>query len=515
MYISYNVVDGNEYATVVRSVRDGAKVTKEDRVYLGRVVDKGRGVYRSKARGLFSYDLETGEFGPAPEDVEGPGRRNARRPRPTLAVSFGDAFLLDSFLRESGLMACADACGHRNPDTVRALLAFYVLTGLASCHAEDWWSLTYARFLYPSARMASQRVSERLADLGSEDAKRRFMASYLRLVARRAEAGEGDAAAGILIDSTGLPNSCRLPATAVSNHNGQVSEEVRLIYVVQRDTGLPLFFRYVAGNVIDVSTVTRTIAELRGMGVDTKFAILDAGYYTNANADALADAKVSFLMRLKPNLKVYKRAVAEHLPDLESRENAVMHNGRLVYVRRVPVGLGAKGDKGGYAYLCLDTAMRRELERDAARRAAEVGLSGAEAYDAMAAKGVFVLVSTRRIAREKLLPLYYTRDRVEKVFEIAKRGGKALPVCVQTEETFRGHLLMCFMATAAIKMMSDVLASRKTSLTVESMLEILHEQHAIEYDGQLVTTEPVRKMNEAYRAFGIKCPDTIKLPVVG
>lgn len=511
MYISYNVVDGNEYATVVRSVRDGARVTKEDRVYLGRVVDEERGVYRSRARGLFTYDLATGEFGPAPEGVEGPRRRNARRARPVLAVSFGDAYLLDSFLRSSGLMACADACGHAEPDTVRALLAFYVLTSLASSHAADWWSLTYARLLYPRARMASQRVSECLADLGSEDAKRRFMGAWLGLVAGRPGAADG----GVLIDSTGVPNSCRLPVTAVSNHNGQVSEEVRLIYVVQRGTGLPLFFRCVAGNVIDVSTVTRTIAELRGMGVDTKFAILDAGYYTNANADALMSAGVSFLMRLKPNLKVYKEVVATHLPNLESRENAVMHNGRLVYVTRVPCELGTSGGRGGYAYLCLDLAMRRELERDAARRAAEAGMSGAEAYDSMAAKGVFVLVSTRRIAREKLLPLYYTRDRVEKVFEIAKQGGKALPVCVQTEETFRGHLLMCFMATAAIKMMSDVLASRKTSLTVESMLEILHEQHAIEYEGQLVTTEPVRKMNEAYRAFGIKCPDAIDLPVVG
>ena len=78
MYISYNVVDGNEYATVVRSVRDGARVTKEDRVYLGRVVDRARGVSRSRARGLFSYDLATGEFVPAPEGIEGPRRRNAR-----------------------------------------------------------------------------------------------------------------------------------------------------------------------------------------------------------------------------------------------------------------------------------------------------------------------------------------------------------------------------------------------------------------------------------------------------
>lgn len=44
------------------------------------------------------------------------------------------------------------------------------------------------------------------------------------------------------------------------------------------------------------------------------------------------------------------------------------------------------------------------------------------------------------------------------VVETAKQGGKALPVCVQTEETFRGLPLMCFMATAALKMISDVLS---------------------------------------------------------
>ena len=138
--VSHDVAGGNERATVVRSVRDGARVTKEDRVYLGRVVDRARGVYRSKARGLFSYDLATGEFGPAPEGVEGPRRRNARAARPTLAVSFGDAFLPGSLLRPGGLMACADACGHAEPDTVRARPASCVPAGLANRHAGDWWS---------------------------------------------------------------------------------------------------------------------------------------------------------------------------------------------------------------------------------------------------------------------------------------------------------------------------------------------------------------------------------------
>ncbi|AKT48872.1 hypothetical protein ADJ70_07850 [Olsenella sp. oral taxon 807] len=86
---------------------------------------------------------------------------------------------------------------------------------------------------------------------------------------------------------------------------------------------------------------------------------------------------------------------------------------------------------------------------------------------------------------------------------------------MRSEETFRRHLLMCLVATAATRMMSDVLASRRTSPAVESMPGIPRERHAIGRDGQLVTTEPVRKTSEAHGTFGIRCPDTIRLPVVG
>ena len=112
-------------------------------------------------------------------------------------------------------------------------------------------------------------------------------------------------------------------------------------------------------------------------------------------------------------------------------------------------------------------------------------------------------------------PPCHARGRVEKVFEIARQGGKALPVCVRSEETLGGHLLMCLVATAATRMMSDVLASRRTSPAVESMPGIPRERHATGRDGRLVATEPVRKTSEAHGAFGIRCPDTIGLPVVG
>ena len=117
--------------------------------------------------------------------------------------------------------------------------------------------------------------------------------------------------------------------TAINNHNGVVSEEIRLIYVIQQNTGLPLFFRYIAGNIIDATTIKTTVAELKACGINTKFAILDAGYYNGKNADTLMDAGISFISRMHSNFSVYKNAMENYRDNLENEENLVIFNGRF------------------------------------------------------------------------------------------------------------------------------------------------------------------------------------------
>ena len=258
---------------------------------------------------------------------------------------------------------------------------------------------------------------------------------------------------------------------------------------------------------MDVSTITRTIAELKANGVNTKFAILDAGYYTGINADVLLDAGISFMARMKSSFKVYQNAVKDHLKKLESKENAVLFNKCLVYIKCIPCKIGQKENRPAYAYLCKDMTMHNEEQKHAIERANDENLSGADIFDDLQKQGVFVLITTRKVTKEKLLPLYYMRDQVEKIFELCKQGGKILPINVENENTLRGHLMMTFMASAILKMMSEKL--KKTSLTTETMFMNLHEQHAIVYDREFVTTEPVKKMNDAYKAFKIQCPVTI------
>ena len=52
MYINYKKKDGIEYAMIVTSVRNGKKVSKNQTVYLGRVLDKKRGIFKSRERGI-------------------------------------------------------------------------------------------------------------------------------------------------------------------------------------------------------------------------------------------------------------------------------------------------------------------------------------------------------------------------------------------------------------------------------------------------------------------------------
>ena len=342
LYIAYDIKNETEYAKLCISKRDGTR-TYKDYVNLGRVLDKKAGIFQNRERGIFTYDLETNTYGSAPPEIKSPVKDHKRE---LLIVDFGDVFFLDTFIRNSGLNVIIDAIGYGNPDTMKAMLSYYILCSMSNRYAQNWWEGSYARILYPKASLSSQRISDFLAAIGDEYSQRDFFREYFCFLDK-----SGNHTENVLIDSTGLPNSIHFPLTAISNHNGEISNEVRLIYVVQQNTGLPIYFRYCPGNVIDATTLTRCLAELKEYGIDTKFAILDAGYYTGDNIQEFFVNEISFITRLKENLILYKGLVADHLGTLEYRENLVEYNGRFVYLKCVACKLG---ENSAHAYIGLD-----------------------------------------------------------------------------------------------------------------------------------------------------------------
>lgn len=500
MFIAYDVKNDIEYAKICTSKRDGKKVNKTYE-NLGRVLDHDRGIFQNRKRGVFTFSIENG-YGDAPVDFV-PGVQTSMG-KMKLILDFGDSFFIDELLKKNGFDKVVDEIGYGNPDTLKAMLSYYILCNMANCHAADWFEGNYARILYPKANLTSQRISDFLSAIGDEYSYREFFKAYLKFLFQNTK---NIADTGILIDSTGLPNDIHFPLTAINNHNGTISNEVRLIYVTQQDTGMPIYFRYCPGNVVDTTTLTRTMAELKENGINTKFAILDAGYYTDDNIRHLYEKHVSFISRLRENRILYKELVARHLPDIQNEKNFVSYNDRYVYIKCVecePI----EGYKG-YAYIGLDINRKSSEAHNLFQKAKSKKISDKDVYEKMQSQGVFILISSRRIAKDKILPAYYTRQQIEQIFDIGKNYAEMLPIRVQNESTFRGHLLLTFMATVIYKIVQDKL--KETSLNPKSMFLNLRNHKCKVFNHAIITQEEFKKANDSYELFKIKCPVRIPL----
>lgn len=487
-FIRYETKNGVEYASVYKAKRVGAKKTN-DIEYLGRVIDKENSVYKNRERGLFIFTLENGI-------IEQQTLINEK-----LILDFGDSFLLNEIIKKAGLKSLIEKAFPSISDTVLALLFYRILSSdSANCYAQTWWEGAYARILFSKASMKSQRISEILQALGDESCQRRFFAEYLRHISSKCSKG-------ILVDSTGLPNDIRFPLTAINNHNGVISNEARLVLVVDRQSGLPLYFRYAAGNIVDVSTLKTTLSEIRTYGVDVNYAIVDAGYYSEDNIQELQAARISFIMRLVPNRKLYKELVAKHTPDLEDAKNLVEYRERLVYIKRVSIDLFGKE---GYAYIAEDIDRKHDEIKNYIRAALDNNdISADEMNVAMQTKGLFILISAEKIELGDILPLYYTRQTIEQVFDIGKNNAELLPLRVHGIAAFRGHLLISFIASAIYINANQML--RTSDVYATGAFHIMRNLKCKVFDKKLIVQEANKKMNDIAKHLKFTYPLEIPL----
>jgi hypothetical protein len=485
--------NGAVYAEIFRPMRrNGKKVN--DPEYLGKAIDLDKGVFYSKKRGYFTYTLENGygEWTPQAAPVGTPEEK--------LILEFGASYAILEFIKSLGYYEMLRNLAPRQPDSVLALIIFRIVRHGANTAAGAWLSGTYASLALPGAKLQSQRISELLVEMGQEDSQRKFFSQYLKV-----EIPDGRRV-GILVDSTGLPNDIDTYLTMVSNHGGNVNNEMRLIFVADQATGKPLFFRYNTGNVVDVSTLKSTIMEMSLMGVDIGCAIVDAGYYSDSNVKSLFENGIPFLTRLKANKTIYKELVAKHATDVLGNEYVVKHDNRLVGVKRVEEKIEGHI---GYAYVCVDQDRRYVETREYIRKAiSEKNPAPRDEWDtALRYKGIFVLVSSEKIEPDNLLSLYYSRQQIEQIFDISKNYVELLPLRVHCEDAIRGHLMLVFAATVICQAMSRCF--RKSKYSYDSALYYLENIRCKVYDDKVIIKEPNKQMKDVAKLLDINIPDEL------
>ncbi len=522
MYINYFPgANGIVYASLVSSVRKGRRVVRgDDSVYLGRVLDKDRLIFKNRADGIFALDPATFEKVKAPADfVPDTPRKNAKLPERYL--DFGDVFFLKSFVEKRKLNQMVDAIECDNPDSLMGLLCYYVLTGTANCLAATWQEGSIAGVYYAKANLTPQSIDDMLAAIGTEAKVRSFFRACLPFIREWSNplggAQEEEIAGSLatevdeafpkrgdyfLIDCAGFPDSIRIPITAVGSRNGQVSEEVRLNCVVQKGTWLPIGMNCTPGCAADASALLAAMRELKAQKVDVKLAILDAGYMTERNLKDLLESKIPFISMLSDDRKLFKQIVKEESETLACEENLVRCGESLFYLKRVEREI-YEGQTAS-VYLGLDLAEEHRLRTEVVRCAQADHLSIQEVRRLLRGKGVFCLVSSRQMTADKVLPLCSMLQEAEQVFGIKRHSDLMRPLCVQNEDVFRGHLLLTLLAAAIRRVIQREAEARQWSL--EELFASLRNHKCKVSPKMVLPQEAGRKQMEIYKAFGLKVP---------
>lgn len=503
MALNYQERDGILYAKEAgKSIRKGKKVIKENAFYLGRVIDKENNVFYNKERGVFTYNPITKSFNTADSyylNILDDDKRKRKTPvKEKLILDFGDAYFVSELIKSIHYSEVIDSIGYSDKDTIYALLLFYILCDKANDHALSFYEGSVVSYLYPNASISSQRIADLLRKLGEEEYQRNFFSGHINWLKKYICHDPA-----ILIDSTGLPNSIHFPLAGISNHNGVISRETRMTTVVQRDSGYPMMYRLAPGNAVDMSTLTRTIVVLKEYGVDSDMALLDAGYFTDENIDSLYEANIDFITRLpERNTILYKEIKDKCQSDLKKKENLIEFNGRYVYLKQCEIKLG-KDSNTAYAYLGLDVdrgnyETHKLLEKDSKKMDLE------ELHDRLESVGEFVVVSSLPYKCKDILGSYYVRQLAEQYFDIGKGISKLVPLRVHSETSLKGHLMFSQMAASINVYIQNKM--KKYYDNREDIFMSLRNQKCEVYKTKIVTREGVKKANEYYDKFKIKCP---------
>ncbi len=497
MRLSYQKKGNYTYAKIPgESYRENGHVKKRNAVYLGRVIDKENNVFFNKERGVFTYDIATDTYGEADPAYQG-NLKDDRRKKPNLILDFGDSYFVDSLIRAMHYDEVLGSVGCQNRDTLWAMAEYYVLSNRANSHANTWYEGSFASVLYPKADIHSQRISRLLDGLGAESARRSYFDAHIKWLKKYVC---DDPA--IIIDSTGLPNSIKMDMTQVSSHNGQISNEARMVTAIQRDSGYPIMFRAIPGNIVDVTTLSTTITTLAEYGVRTDFAMLDAGYVSADNMENLFSAGIEFVARLpEKNKNMYDGILAKGLAVLKRPENLIEFNGRYVYAKQVECKVGGYT---AYAYLCYDVDASGDENHKAIKRSRKKKKSGSEMHQVFESSGLFVIVSSLPYQPDDILTVYYTRQLVEQYFDISKGLSRLTPLRVHTEQRVLGHILLSqIAATINLYIQKKMHSSFEDS---EEMFMGLRNQKCIVYASRIVTNEGQSGATQYYNKFKIKYP---------
>jgi transposase len=495
-YIFYEVKGNYLYGRRFTStfVRDGKVCHTSE--FLGRVIDKDKGLFKNRERGYYTFSLENGYGEPDPLTVPSLAYEIPQR----MSLNFGDVWMVDQIFKKTGLDEVLNNLIPNGGDALKSLVSFRLLEPHAYSFAEEWYRKSYANALYPGVNLESSEINKLHALLGKQETIDNFFISYLSLFSKN-KTINNQYSTLIMIDSTGLPNDISTYLTNISNNNENISNEIRLIYVVDKMTKLPIFFNVTTGNIIDNSTLKSTINTLAAYNINIKLIVMDVDYYSMDNIEQLITSNISFITQMSKNRISYKKLMEKHGASLKSTNNLIRYGNRLLYGKKVTFELL---DKQLYGYVILDHKKESEEVEYILNSFIDYSISEDKINDKLALAGRFIIVSSDDYDIKDILQLYYTRQTIEQVFDVSKNFADILPLRGYSAEIIMGRLLIAFIVTIVYSIISHRLSD--SEICVDKAIYYMHNLGINIYKKISLLEIITKEQKEIFDLLSLDCP---------
>lgn len=408
-----------------------------------------------------------------------------RGPHPALAARHlfcGATYLFDQIAEATGLTDDLRACF---PDSYKQILsiAYYLaLEDQNPLYRFEKWGQIH-RHPY-GAPIASPRSSEFFAGISDHQIQ-----DFFRLQGKRRIAEEYWA-----YDSTSISSYSETLRQIQYGHNKENDKlpQLNLLLVFGEKSGLPFYYRKLAGNIPDSKTVTRLLDELYILGFKKSKIVMDRGFYSEKNIHALYQEHVKFLLSAKTSLSFIRKnleAVYDDLrlyPHYDENTNTYGMTVRtqwdyqqtrpykgdiLEESRRIYVHLYYSIDKGAEDETAFDQKIaawykelvnnkRKEanaghyekyfIVRQTPKRGLTVTVNEDAVRRARRYLGYFALISNEKMEATTALHLYRMKDVVEKAFGNIKERLNMRRLLVSSERGLDGKLFVEFVALILI-----------------------------------------------------------------
>lgn len=512
--------------------------------------DKEKQQSRSRRKLIGRVDEISGQI----VATDGRGRKNKdtetakkRGPVPILSVKrrfYGAVYLLDAIGEKLGITDDLRQCFPNDYEKILSVV-YYLITeeNNSLSRFEKWHDL----HKHPYDRnLSSQRSSELFANI-TESGRDKFFA----LQGRRR--GEKEYWAYDITSISSYSEQLRQVQYGKNKENDALPQ-INLAMIFGEDSGLPFYYRQLAGNIPDSKTLRNLLADLKELGFTKVKLVMDRGFYSEANISALYQDHLKFLLSAGMSLRFIRGELDGIYDDFRSYESfneqyelythTVQTEWNYTQYRpykqdtqtgqkRIYIHYYYNIDKAAEDEKAFDRklmALRSELEsghpvqeherqyrkyfdfKTTPKRGTKVTVKQESVDKAKRYYGFFALLSNETMDAISALEIYRNRDVVEKGFSNLKERLNMRRTLVSSEKSLKGKLFVEFVALIYLSYIKKQMQEKKLfkDYTLQGVIDRLDVIECFEHPGHsLRVGEILEKQKQLFVDLGVSPPSSL------